>query len=116
MHRDKFYCHIGPKLYYVLDNAGAYLKNASIPNSEVRANRARRRALLDQYFGPKREPDPSAIILFHHFGREIRRILEDEHEHYFLTSAFRLMFAVAIQVRLFFFSYGIKDVACKRGA
>jgi len=87
-----------------------------IPNSEVRANRARRRALLDQYFGPKREPDPSAIILFHHFGREIRRILEDEHEHYFLTSAFRLMFAVAIQVRLFFFSYGIKDVACKRGA
>ena len=29
---------------------------------------------------PKREPDPSAIILFHHFDREIRRILEHEHE------------------------------------
>jgi len=30
---------------------------------------------------PKREPDPLAIILFHHFDREICRILEDEHEH-----------------------------------
>ena len=29
---------------------------------------------------PKREPDPSAIILFHHFDLEICRILEDEHE------------------------------------
>src|SRR5215470_11886812 len=29
---------------------------------------------------PKREPDPSAIILFHHFDREICRILEDEHD------------------------------------
>jgi len=29
---------------------------------------------------PKREPDPSAIVLLHHSDREIRRILEDEHE------------------------------------
>jgi hypothetical protein len=28
----------------------------------------------------KRKPDPSAIILFHHFDRQICRILEDEHE------------------------------------
>jgi len=41
---------------------------------------------------PKREPDLSAIILFDHFDREIRRILENEHEqeHEFSTSAFRL--------------------------
>ena len=30
---------------------------------------------------PKREPDPSAIILFHHFDRVIYRILDYEHEH-----------------------------------
>jgi len=37
---------------------------------------------------PKKEPDPSAIILFHHVDREIRRILEDEqeHEHDFVVS------------------------------
>ena len=35
----------------------------------------------------KREPDPSAIILFHHSDREICRILEDEHEHDSSTSA-----------------------------
>ncbi|MBV8640675.1 MAG: hypothetical protein JO070_04745 [Verrucomicrobia bacterium] len=29
---------------------------------------------------PKREPDPSAIILFHYSDREIGKILEDEHE------------------------------------
>ena len=44
---------------------------------------------------PKREPDPPAIILFHH--SEIRRILEDEHEHDFSTSAFRLMSAICVQ-------------------
>ena len=42
----------------------------------------------------KREPDPSVIILFHHFDREVCRILEDEHEqeheHDFSASAFRL--------------------------
>jgi len=40
---------------------------------------------------PKREPDPSAIILFYHSDREICRILEheQEHEHDFSTSAFR---------------------------
>jgi hypothetical protein len=42
---------------------------------------------------PKREPDPSANILFHHSDREICWILEDEHEqeheHDFSTSAFR---------------------------
>src|SRR5262249_34966655 len=41
---------------------------------------------------PKREPDPSAIILFHHSDCEICRILEDEHEqeHDFSTSAYIL--------------------------
>ena len=36
---------------------------------------------------PKREPDPSAIILFHYSDREIGRILEheQEHEHDFLN-------------------------------
>jgi len=38
---------------------------------------------------PKKEPDPSAITLFHNSDREICGILEDEHEHDFLTSAFR---------------------------
>ena len=40
---------------------------------------------------PKRGPDPSAIILFHHSAREICRIPEDEHEqeHDFSGSAFR---------------------------
>ena len=37
---------------------------------------------------PKRELDPSAIILFHHSDREICRILEQEHEHDSSTSAF----------------------------
>jgi hypothetical protein len=43
--------------------------------------------------GPKREPDPSARILFHHFDREIRSILQVEHEqeHDFSTSAFRFI-------------------------
>jgi hypothetical protein len=38
-------------------------------------------------WAPKREPDPSAIILFHHSDREICRILEHEqqHEHDFLN-------------------------------
>ena len=30
---------------------------------------------------PKREPDPAAIILFHHCDRGVRRILENEQEH-----------------------------------
>jgi len=30
---------------------------------------------------PKREPDPSAIILSHHFDHEIRGFLEHEQEH-----------------------------------
>ena len=42
---------------------------------------------------PKREPDPSAIILFRHSDREICRILEheQEHEHDFSNSAFRFV-------------------------
>ena len=48
--------------------------------------------LVLDLWAPKRERDPLAIILFHHSDREIRRILEDEqeHEHDFSTSAFRL--------------------------
>jgi len=42
----------------------------------------------------KREPDPLATIFFHHSDREICRILEgedeQEHEHDFSTSAFRI--------------------------
>ena len=33
----------------------------------------------------RKEPDPSAIILFNYSDREIGRILEDEHEHDFLN-------------------------------
>jgi hypothetical protein len=43
--------------------------------------------LICRASAPKREPDPSAIILFDHSDREICRILE--HEHDFSTSAFR---------------------------
>ena len=56
-------------------------------------NRARRRARARSVGlrRRKREPDPLAIILFHHSDRKISRILEDEHEqeHDFSTSAFR---------------------------
>jgi hypothetical protein len=44
--------------------------------------------LVLDLWAPKREPDPLAIILFHHADRQICRILEDEHD--FSTSAFRL--------------------------
>jgi hypothetical protein len=40
-------------------------------------------------WAPKRGPDPWAIILFHHFDREICKILEDEHERDFSTWVFR---------------------------
>src|SRR5215469_12581763 len=38
-------------------------------------------SVIDGTSAPKRELDPSAIMLFHHFDCEICRILEDEHEH-----------------------------------
>ena len=49
--------------------------------------------MLDLWdFGAEKRTDPPAIISFHHSDRETCRILEDEqeHEHDFSASAFRL--------------------------
>jgi len=45
---------------------------------------------------PKREPDPSAIILFHYSDREIGRILEHEHEHDFLIFSIAEVLALPV--------------------
>ena len=42
-------------------------------------------------FGAEKRPRSlRLLIFFHHFGREICRILEDEHEQDFSISAFRI--------------------------